>query len=103
MTVTASSLESVQSGKELYASSCAACHKIDGSPERGTGNLAAYNMANLSDPLRYKYGADARGVFRSIAFGVPAPPHGIYKKRLSDAQIWNLTNFVLSLQKPAES
>lgn len=99
MSVPHSSVESVQAGKQLYLSACSACHGPDGAPERSkAGNLAAYNMADLGDPLRYKYGADARGVFRSIAFGVPAPPHGIYKKRLDDGQIWNLTSFVLSLQ-----
>lgn len=94
-----SSLGAVQSGKALYEKTCTPCHKVDGSPVTEMGNLSAYNPADLSDPLRYKYGADARGIFRSIAFGVPAPPHGIYKKRLSNAQIWNLVNFVQSIQE----
>jgi hypothetical protein len=55
-------------------------------------------MANLSDPMQYKYGADGRGIFRSIAFGTAAPPHGTYNGILSDEQIWNIVAYVQSLQ-----
>jgi cytochrome c len=100
MVPVSNSTVSIQSGQELYNKVCAACHLADGPPKNDvyTASLAGYNMADLSDPLQYKYGADARGIFRSIAFGVPAPPHGAYKKALSEQQIWNLTNFVISLQ-----
>ena len=95
-----SSLESVQTGQEMFARICAPCHQPDGKPKEDvyTRSLVGYNMADLSDPGQYKYGADARGIFRSIAFGTPAPPHGRYKDALSDQEMWNLTNFVLSLQ-----
>jgi mono/diheme cytochrome c family protein len=92
------SLESEMAGKKLYLAMCRRCHAEDGSPVEENAALSRYNMANLSDPMQYKYGADGRGIFRSIAFGTKAPPHGTYNGILSDEQIWNIVAYLQSIQ-----
>jgi mono/diheme cytochrome c family protein len=88
---------SVQAGKRTYKVNCANCHGLEGRPD-AKGTLSRYGMANLSDPMQYKYGADARGIFRSIAFGTAAPPHGTYNGVLSDKQIWDIVAYIQSIQ-----
>lgn len=95
-----SSFEAIQAGKRLYKANCARCHDLDGKPtEIASQTLARYNMANLSQPMKFKYGADGRGIFRSIAFGTAAPPHGMYNGVLTDQQIWNIVAYIESLQQ----
>lgn len=87
-----------KSGRKIYTANCAACHGSEGNPV-ATGTLPRYAMADLTDPMQYKYGADARGIFRSIAFGTAAPPHGTYNGILSDQQIWDVVAYLESIQK----
>lgn len=95
-----SSFEAVQTGKKLYLANCARCHSESGAPTaQATERLSRYSQADLSVPLMYKYGADGRGIFRSIAYGTAAPPHGMYNGVLKDQQIWNIVAYVQSLQK----
>lgn len=94
------SFEAVEAGKRLYKANCARCHSMTGEPTEVAGQtLSRYAMADLSQPMRFKYGADGRGIFRSIAFGTAAPPHGMYNGVLKDQQIWNIVAYVQSLQK----
>ena len=86
-----------QKGRTLYQKTCARCHGDDGRPRDTGGRLARYNMANLANPLAYKYGADARGIYRSIAYGTAAPPHGLYKDVYSNQEIWSLVAFIETL------
>lgn len=86
-----------QKGQELYAKTCARCHGSDGRPHDPDGNLARYNMVSLANPLAYKYGADERGIYRSLAYGTAAPPHGVYRDVYSEQELWSLVAFVGTL------
>ncbi len=86
-----------QKGQSLYQKTCARCHGDRGEPRDPDRNLSRYNMANLANPLAYKYGADARGIYRSIAYGTAAPPHGLYKAVYSNQEIWSLVAFIETL------
>ncbi len=97
----ASSAGSRESGRALYRANCRRCHGDDAKLKEENGGLGRYNMANLSDPMQYKYGADGPGIFRSIAFGTPAPPHGSYNGILSDTEIWNIVAYIQSSQVQA--
>ena len=94
------SSESVEMGRGLYQTTCSRCHGPTGQPAENNPTLARYEMTHLAVARNYKYGADAHGIYRSIAFGTAAPPHGTYKDIYSDKEIWDITNFVLSLQRP---
>ena len=89
----------VESGKELFKSACAACHKLDGSPVRTNPALIRYNMADLSLPQKYKYGYEPKAIYRSIAYGCPAPPMGGSKGVYTEQEIWDIVNFIQSIQK----
>ena len=91
------SLEMKQKGQALYEKTCARCHGEDGTPHDPKGTLARYSMVNLANPLAFKYGADARGIYRSIAFGTAAPPHGTYKGAYTQQEIWSLVAYVETL------
>ncbi len=93
------SIEMRHKGESLYQNTCARCHGADGTPHDPKGTLARYNMANLADPLAFKYGADARGVYRSIAYGTAAPPHGTYKGVYSQQEIWSLVAYIETLDR----
>lgn len=89
--------EMKQKGQALYQKTCARCHGEDGTPRDSKGNLARYSMVNLANPLAFKYGADARGIYRSIAYGTAAPPHGTYKAVYTQQEIWSLVAYVETL------
>lgn len=91
------SLEMKQKGQALYEKTCARCHGEDGTPHDPKGTLARYSMVNLANPLAFKYGADARGIYRSIAYGTAAPPHGTYKGAYTQQEIWSLVAYVETL------
>lgn len=95
-----STIEAIQSGRSLFKPNCGRCHGMDGKPnEEMSARLVRYSMADLSQPMQYKYGADGKGIYRSIAYGTAAPPHGMYYKALNQQQIWSLVAFVESMQK----
>jgi mono/diheme cytochrome c family protein len=89
----------VNSGQLLYEKACLYCHNLDGSPVRRDAALIRFNMADLSRPQQYKYGSTPKSIYRSIAYGVPAPPMGPSKEIYTTQQMWDLVNYVQSLQK----
>ena len=91
--------DSRRNGKKLYREACIFCHGKKGKPPRKDAALVRYNMADLSLPRQYKYGSGPRAVYRSIAHGVPAPPMGPSEDIYTRQQIWDLVNYVRSLQK----
>lgn len=88
-----------KSGEELYKQACVFCHGLDGKPLRTDPSLTRYHMADLSRPYLYKYGSTPRALYRSIAFGVPAPPMGHFKEVYTKQQIWDLVNYIQSIQR----
>lgn len=89
----------VESGRRLYDQACVACHNLDGSPVRRDPALMKYNMADLSQPQQYLYGSSPKAVFRSIRYGVPSPPMGFTGEIYSQTQVWDMVNYIQSIQK----
>jgi len=89
----------VASGKRLYDQACVACHNLDGSPVRRDPALMKYNMADLSQPQQYLYGSSPKAVYRSIRYGVPSPPMGFTGEIYSQTEVWDMVNYIQSLQK----
>ena len=89
----------VRSGEKLYSQACIACHNLDGSPLRRDPALLKYNMADLSEPGQYQYGSTPRAIYRSIRYGVPSPPMGFTGSIYSRTEVWDMVNYIQSLQK----
>ena len=92
---------SVAVGAAAYATHCAACHGATG---RGDGALAAAAAAygprpsNLADPTWQHGGSDGE-IFTAIRDGIgPDFAMDAFGDRLSEADIWNLVNFLRSLR-----
>ena len=89
----------VASGKRLYDQACVACHNLDGSPVRRDPALMRYNMADLSQPQQYLYGSSPKAIYRSIRYGVPSPPMGFTGEIYSQTEVWDMVNYIQSIQK----
>lgn len=78
----------INQGKELFASTCAACHEA-----RGQGKIGP----NLTDNA-WLHGGDPLSVYRSIRDGVPAKGMPAWAPALGNLKVQNLASFVLSLR-----
>lgn len=94
-----SSAAAIDRGRALFNKNCLQCHGRGGVPDPNSQMTARYNPADLREPTLYKFGADDKAIYRSIAHGVPTAPMGFYKGVLSEDQIWDLTYYVMSLHK----
>jgi len=103
------SASSVASGKKVYAKlQCADCHGTDGA---GTGAVAKdfqdewnfeTNAVNLTEPWTFRGGATARDIYVRLRTGVDGTPMPSYAGAVSDKEMWNLANYVVSMaRKPA--
>ncbi len=86
---------SIQRGRTNYERNCAACHAFDGQPRP---NLAK-PPRNLANPHEYVYGSSEAAIYRSIAHGIPNSSMGAYGKVIEDKKIWDIVNYVRSLQR----
>ncbi|MBM3464098.1 MAG: cytochrome c [Armatimonadetes bacterium] len=93
------SYTSVQQGKMLYAGNCAACHGADGRGDAKAMSQMRLRIRTLTNPAEYKYGASDRDIYRAIAYGVPGSRMGTWKKALKEEQLWDIVNYVVSLQQ----
>lgn len=75
-------------GQELYTAKCAVCHG-----DQGEGKVGP----NLTD-IYWLHGGDARSIFSTIKYGVPAKGMVAWQNSLNGAQMQQLTSFILSLQ-----
>ena len=93
---TASSPESIAAGKVVYAK-CAPCHGING--EGGPGNDLIPAAPSLVDD-KWDHGSTDGEMFDSIKNGV-APDFNMvpWKDQLKDDQIWNVVNYIRSIEK----
>lgn len=89
----------IASGKKLYSQACVACHNLDGSPVGRDPALLPYKMADLSLPQQYHYGSGPKSIFRSIMYGLPSPPMGFTGSIYSRTQVWDMVNYIQSIQK----
>jgi mono/diheme cytochrome c family protein len=92
----ASSAESIAAGKKAYAK-CASCHGVNG--EGGPGNDLIPAAPSLVDE-QWDHGSTDGEIFTNIKNGI-APDFNMvpFKDQLSDADIWNLVNYLRSIAK----
>jgi cytochrome c oxidase cbb3-type subunit 2 len=101
--------EGVARGRAVYERlQCDACHGTDG---RGAGAVATEFeddwgqpmwAADLTEPWTFRGGATARDVFLRFRTGMSGTPMPSFKDAATDAEMWDLAHYVLSLaRKPA--
>jgi mono/diheme cytochrome c family protein len=88
--------ESIAAGTKVYAVWCRSCHGLRG---RGDGIAAppGTKPANLVD-AEWKHGATDAEIFKTIKDGIaPFDAMKPQAANLSDADIWNVVNYLRSL------
>jgi mono/diheme cytochrome c family protein len=100
----ASTKESVEKGKQLYASlGCARCHGESG---RGDGPSAPTLKDDKGDPIRaadlserwtFRGGPRREDIFRTFSTGLNGTPMPSFYDSLKEDERWALTDFVYSL------
>ena len=100
------SAESVARGAAVYSKlQCSKCHGEDG---RGTGATATsfqddwgYPMvaSNLTEPWTFRGGPAPADVFMRFRAGISGTPMPSYKGTATDAEMWDLANYVISLRR----
>ena len=98
---------SVANGRSLWIDAqCWECHGAHGS---GHGPKSAELVddwrypivpADLTVPTNWRGGYRPQDIFRSIAVGIGGTPMPSYQDALTEDQIWDLTNFLLSIMRP---
>ncbi len=88
--------ESVGAGEKIYVKNCATCHLWDGT---GGIPMGPVSTANLTDD-KWDHGGTDGEIFYTIKHGVP--PDLIMRAwgDISDADVWNLVNYIRSLSQP---
>ena len=106
-----SSADSISRGKQVYDKlQCAKCHGTDG---RGSGAAATafvddWNQpmiaADLTEPWSFRGGATARDIYFRFRTGMAGTPMPSFEDAASDAEMWDLADYVVSLgRKPVWS
>ena len=106
-----SSPDSVARGSQVYEKlQCRKCHGSDG---RGTGAVTTefqddwqqpIAAADLTEPWTMRGGATARDISLRFRTGMSGTPMPSFKDSASDAEMWDLANYVVSLgRKPVWS
>ena len=89
--------ESIAAGKELYRRNCASCHGANA--EGGPGNDLIPAAPSLVDGT-LSYGSTDGEIFGNIKNGVPPDFNMVpWKDKLKDDDIWNVVNYVRSIEK----
>lgn len=91
-----SSWESVQRGRDLFASNCASCH-IGGGLFPEAGMSFNPRPTRLEWVSNYRYGSGDLGVYRSVRFGIPGTGMAAFTQ-LSNREVWDVVHFVGVLQ-----
>jgi cytochrome c oxidase cbb3-type subunit 3 len=89
----APSAESIAAGKRSYQRLCSRCHGAEGKGD-GTGSTGA-QPSDLTD-AQWDYGGSDGEIFAAIHDGTSDDMAG-YASRLSDAEIWNVINYLRTL------
>lgn len=106
-----SSPASVARGQQVYEKlQCGKCHGTDG---RGAGAVATMfeddwrqplRAADLTEPWTFHGGATARDIYLRFRTGMAGTPMPSFADAASEADMWDLANFVVSLaRKPVWS
>lgn len=98
--------ESIERGKQVYGTlQCRACHGTDG---RGTGAISTDHKddwneplpsADLTQPWTFRGGSTARDVYLRFRTGMSGTPMPSFLGAASNADMWDLANYVVSLAR----
>jgi cbb3-type cytochrome c oxidase subunit III len=98
--------QSVARGEQVYSKlRCAACHGTDG---RGANAVQTQfeddakqplPVADLTMPWTFRGGAAARDIFMRFRTGMAGTPMPSFADAASDAEMWDLANYVVSLAR----
>ena len=98
--------ESVARGAAVYEKlQCGKCHGVDG---RGTGAVATefeddwrqpIGAADLTEPWTFRGGAAAADVYMRFRTGMSGTPMPSFSDAATDAEMWDLANYVVSLAR----
>ncbi len=77
----------LESGKKIFTSLCAACHKADG------GGLVG---PNLTDDY-WIHGGSLSNIFKTVKYGVPEKGMISWKEQLTPVQMAQVSNYILTL------
>ena len=106
-----SSPASVARGQEVFQTlKCGRCHGTDG---RGTGAIVTdfkddwnqpLRAADLTEPWTFHGGATSRDIYLRFRTGMTGTPMPSFADAATDAEMWDLANYVVSLaRKPVWS
>ena len=86
---------SLARGREIYASSCAICHGVQG---RGDGPLARTMVPRPADfRIHMIEGHTEAQLFEWVSYGVPETAMPGYATELSEEDRWHVINYLRSL------
>jgi len=92
--------KSIESGRKLFQQYCKACHGADAT---GSGPLAPKDVppANLIDD-EWAHGPTDGEIFDNIRNGIgPNFDMKAWKSKITPTDIWNIINYLRSLETPA--
>lgn len=105
------SATSIEAGKKVYAKlECSSCHGTDGTGKDAIagdfkddwGNELA--TPNLTEPWTFRGGATPLDIYLRVRTGLDGAPMPSYIGSASEAELWNLANYVVSIgRKPVWS
>jgi cytochrome c oxidase cbb3-type subunit 2 len=106
-----SSPDSILRGLQVYGTlKCTSCHGRDG---RGAGAIATdfkddwnqpLKASDLTEPWTFHGGSTARDIYLRFRTGMSGTPMPSFKDTATDAEMWDLANYVVSLgRKPVWS
>jgi putative copper resistance protein D len=87
------SKKSIDRGRVTFLQNCTSCHGENGKAE---GSLIA-DATDLTTPSLYKSGTTEGEIFHSIRDGAGDQMPAFKSQLASEADIWNLVNFIRSL------
>jgi mono/diheme cytochrome c family protein len=87
--------ESAAAGRRAYVRLCVRCHGPEG---KGDGEAAAGATPSDLTAATPTYGSSDGEIFSVIHDGTSADMAG-YAERLSDAEIWNVVNYIRTLRR----
>jgi mono/diheme cytochrome c family protein len=88
--------ESIAAGKRSYTRLCGKCHGPEGAGD-GTGATGPVAPPDMTDD-KWDYGGSDGEIFAVVHEGIPkSPDMESYAARMSDADIWNLVNYLRTL------
>jgi mono/diheme cytochrome c family protein len=101
-----SSPAGIKAGKKVYEKlQCASCHGSDG---EGTNAVATDlndvwgnedTPTNLTEPWNFRGGPTARDIYLRLVTGLDGTPMPSFAGSASNAELWNLANYILSIAR----